>query len=306
MAAGEENVALLNRSAKYIAVLAAILFLAAARLPAGAPTSELAQQPARIISLIPAVSEMLFAIGAGPQVVAVSSFDEYPPEVLKLPRVGALIDPDLERILSLRPDLVIVYESQADLRKQLVRASIPMFIYKHAGLADVTTTIRELGNRVGQPGGAADVIRRIDLKLDDVRKRVAGRPRPKTLLVFGRDALSLRGIYASGGFGFLQDMLTIAGGDNVFEEIKQQSIQATSELILARRPEVILELRSGDMPDDRRKNEIAVWGALASVPAVRSGRIAIIADMRTVVPGPRVAEGTEVLARAIHPEAFAK
>ena len=66
--------------------------------------------------LIPAVTEMLFAIGAGPQVVAVSSFDDYPPEVQKLPRVGALLDPDVERILSLRPDLVIVYESQADLK----------------------------------------------------------------------------------------------------------------------------------------------------------------------------------------------
>ena len=296
---------MLTRSAKYVAVFVAILFVSTARLPAGA-TIEQAQQPARIISLIPAVSEMLFAIGAGPQVVAVSSFDEYPPEVLKLPRVGALLDPDLERILSLRPDLVIVYESQTDLRKQLARASIPMFIYKHAGLADVTTTIREVGNRVGQPAGAAEVVKRIDLKLDDVRTRVAGRPRPQTLLVFGRDALSLRGIYASGGFGFLQDMLTIAGGDNVFAEIKQQSVQATSELILARRPEVILELRSGDMPDDQRRKEIAVWGALASVPAVRTGRIGIIADPRTVVPGPRVAEGTEVLARAIHPEAFAK
>jgi iron complex transport system substrate-binding protein len=297
---------MLTRSAKYAAVLVAILFLAVTGLPASAPPAAFAQKAGRIISLIPAVSEMLFAIGAGPQVVAVSSFDEYPPEVLKLPRVGALIDPDLERILSLRPDLVIVYESQADLRKQLERASIPMFIYKHAGLADVTTTIRDLGNRVGQPGGAGDVVKRIDLKLEDIRKRVAGRPRPQTLLVFGRDALSLRGIYASGGFGFLQDMLTIAGGDNVFAEIKQQSVQATSELILARRPEVILELRSGEMPDDQRRKEIAVWGALASVPAVRAGRIAIIADPRTVVPGPRVAEGTEVLARAIHPEAFAK
>ncbi len=111
--------------------------------------------PTRIISLVPAVSEMLFAIGAGPQVVAVSSFDDYPPEVLKLPRVGALLDPDLERILSLRPDLVIVYESQVDLRRQLERASIPTFVYKHAALADVTATIRQLGARVGRDEGAA-------------------------------------------------------------------------------------------------------------------------------------------------------
>src|SRR6476469_11238530 len=89
------------------------------------PAAQIRARPQRIISLVPALTEMLFAIGAGPQVVAVSSFDEYPPEVLKLPRVGALIDPDLERLPSLRPDLVIVYESQSDLRKQLDRASIP-------------------------------------------------------------------------------------------------------------------------------------------------------------------------------------
>ena len=163
--------------------------------------------PTRIISLIPAVSEMLFAIGAGRQVVAVSSFDDYPPEVLKLPRVGALLDPDLERILSLRPDLVIVYESQVDLRRQLERATIPVFVYKHATLADVGATIRQLGTRIGRDEDAGALVRHIDEKLADIQRRVAGRPRPRTLLVFGRDALTLRGIYASGGFGFLEDML---------------------------------------------------------------------------------------------------
>jgi iron complex transport system substrate-binding protein len=271
-------------------------------------TAQAAPQPApaRIISLIPAVSEMLFAIGAGPQVVAVSSFDDYPPEVLTLPRVGALLDPDLERILSLLPDLVIVYESQVDLRRQLERATIPMFVYKHAALADITTTIRQLGARVGRDEGATAVTRRIDEKLADIRTRVAGRPRPTTMLVFGRDALALRGIYASGGFGFLHDMLAAAGGDNVFADVRQQSVQATSELILSRRPQAILELRSGNLPLELQQKEIAVWQALPSVPAVRTGRIAIITDPRTVVPGPRVAEGTELIARTLHPEAFLK
>ena len=274
----------------------------------GSVTAPVAAQgaPSRIISLIPAVSEMLFALGAGPQVVAVSSFDDYPPEVLKLPRVGALLDPDLERILSLRPDLVVVYESQVDLRRQLERATVPIFVYKHAGLADIAATIRQLGARIGRDREAATLVTRIDDHLADIKKRVAGRPRPRTLVVFGRDALTLRGIYASGGLGFLDDMLTVAGADNVFADMKRQSVQATTELILARRPEVILELRSGVMPAEQQRREIAVWQALASVPAVRSGRITIINDPRTVVPGPRVAEGTELFARALHPEAFGR
>ena len=271
-----------------------------------APHAARQPAPARVISLIPAVSEMLFAIGAGPRVVAVSSFDDYPPDVLKLPRVGALLDPDLERILSLRPDLVIVYESQIDLRRQLDRAAIPTFVYKHAGLADVTATIQQLGQRVGRVEEAGSLARRIDAALDDIRRRVAARPRPRTLLVFGRDALTLRGIYASGGVGFLHDMLTAAGGENVFADVRQQSVQATSELILSRRPEVILELRSGRMTAESLQRERAAWDALTSVPAVRAGRVAIVTDPRTVVPGPRVAEGTELIARVLHPEAFAR
>jgi ABC-type Fe3+-hydroxamate transport system substrate-binding protein len=90
----------------------------------------------------------------------------------------------------------------------------------------------------------------------------------------------------------------------VFAEVKRQSVQATVELVLARRPDVILELRGGSLTDDAKKRELAVWQALSAVPAVKTGRIVFIADQRTVVPGPRVAEGTELLARALHPEAF--
>jgi iron complex transport system substrate-binding protein len=181
-----------------------------------------------------------------------------------------------------------------------------MFVYKHAGLADVTATIRQLGTRIGRDQEAAALVGRIDSALSDIRRRVAGRPRPRTLLVFGRDALTLRGIYASGGIGFLSDMLDMAGGDNVFGDVKQQSVQATSELILARRPDAILELRAGEMPPEQRAREIAVWQILPSVPAVRTGRITILTDPRTVVPGPRVAEGTELIARTLHPEAFGR
>ena len=276
------------------------------RVPGAAAAAASQAKPSRIISAIPAVTEMLFALGAGPQVVAVGTFDQYPEDVAKLPRVGALLDPDLERILSLRPDLVAVYESQTDLRKQLDRASIPMFVYKHAGLADVTSTIRQLGARIGHEAEADATVKKIEANLESIRKRVAGRPRPRTLLVFGRDAAALRGIYASGGIGFLQDMLDIAGGENAFADVQRQSVQATTELILARRPEVIVELRTGALTADERSREIAVWESLPSVPAVRAKRIAIITDQRTVVPGPRVAEGTELIARAIHPEAFGK
>lgn len=260
--------------------------------------------PKRIVSLIPAVTEMLFAIGAGPQVAGVGSFDTYPPEAQKLPRVGALIDPDVEQILSLHPDLVVVFASQAKLREQLARAKIPLYVYDHAGLADVFTTIREVGARVGHQNAAADLARGLEARIGVVRKRLAGRARPRTLIVFDREKLALRGIYASGGTGFIHDMVAAAGGDNVFADVKQQAVQATTELVLARRPDVVLEVRADPLDAAVRAKEIALWSALSSLPAVRTGRVYYLDRQMTVVPGPRVAEAVELIARTLHPEEF--
>jgi len=254
------------------------------------------QEPRRIVSFIPAVTEMLFALGVGERVVAVGSFDKYPPEIETLPKVGALLDPNLERILSLRPDLVTVYGSQTDLRTQLEAAKVPLFVYSHADLSDVTETILELGARVGRTDRARELTAEIARALSAVRRRVANRPRPRTLIVFGRESYTLRGIYASGGYGFIHDMVTAAGGDNVFADLKQQAVQATTELIISRRPDVILELRAEPLTWEQQAKELASWKPLSSVPAVRSGRIHIIADPRVVIPGPRVAEGVEVIA----------
>jgi iron complex transport system substrate-binding protein len=139
-------------------------------------------RPQRIVSIVPSVTEMLFAMGAGPRVVGVGNFDRYPPEALTRAKVGGLIDPDVERIISLKPDLVVVYGTQMDLRTQMERASIPIFLYQHAGLSDITSTIRELGERIGSVKEGTALANQIEADVADVKRRVAGRPRPRTLL----------------------------------------------------------------------------------------------------------------------------
>ena len=150
---------------------------------------------------------------------------------------------------------------------------------------------------------AETVARGIDQRLEALRARTAGRPKPRTLLVFGRERGSLRNIYASGGRGFLHDMLEAAGGVNVFADIEAESVHATSELILTRAPEVIIEIRSADvLGEDDRRREIESWRPLASVPAVRRGRVHLLTGKGIAVPGPGVAASAEELARAIHPQ----
>jgi iron complex transport system substrate-binding protein len=262
----------------------------------------LGAQPQRIVSLVPAVTEMLFAIGAGPQVIAVSSYDQDPPEVRQLPRVGALLDPDVERILSLKPDLVVTYGSQSDLKQQLERASIAVFDYRHAGLADITATLRRLGAAAGQSARADEVAASIERALAKIRQRAGLGPRPRTLLVFGRERGALRNIYASGGRGFLHDMLEAAGGTNVFADVDRESVQVTTERVLARAPDVILEVRSADIGSAAdAAREVQSWSPLASVPAVRNKRVVVLTGRGLTVPGPRVAEIVERMFQALHP-----
>jgi len=279
-------------------VSAAILAVALCGAAAGA----VQRAPSRVISLVPAVTEMLFAIGAGDAVIAVSSYDTFPPEVKSRPKVGALVDPDFERMLSLRPDLVIVYGSQTDLMSRLDRARISYFEYAHAGLPDITQTIRAVGERVGRGPSANGLADRIERELEEIRRSVAGRPRPKAVLLFGREPGSLRNVYASAGVGFMHDMLDLAGGTDIFGDIKRQNVQATTEMLLARAPDVIIEVHpAAGWTPARIKTEMNAWRGLPGLPAVKSGRIHILADDRLMVPGPRIVEAARLLRSFLHP-----
>ena len=264
--------------------------------------SALVAQAKRIISIIPSTTEMLFAMGAGDRVIAIGTYDSYPPEAQKLPKVGALIDPNVEQILQMRPDLVVLYGTQTELKRRLERANIQYYSYAHKGLADITTTIRTLGMRVGAAPAADALAARIERDLAAVRTAVANRPRPKTLLVFEREPGSLRNIFASGGEGFLHDMLDIAGGADVFADVHRQSVQMSTEMVLARAPEVVIELRYSK--DTINNSDMAAWNRLGGIPAVKNHRVILLAGEEFVVPGPRTAEATRRLAAAIHPDAF--
>jgi iron complex transport system substrate-binding protein len=303
MVAGAQK---LTAAVRTLTVLCAI---AAAMCTALAPTA-LAQRgnnavAERVVSLVPNVTEMLFAVGAGGQVVAVSSYDDFPPAVQSLPRVGALLDPDMERILSLRPDLVIVYGSQTELEAQLARVGIRAYPYRHGGIDSTLQSIRDIARLTGHLAEGEQTISGLRAQLDAVRSRVRGRPRPRTMLVIGRDPGTLRGVYASAGVGFLHELLELAGGTDVFGDIQREAVQPSNETILARAPDVIIELAAGEQPSaDVLRRERGVWNALPSVPAVRNNRVYRLYGSYLVAAGPRLGEAAEALARTLHPDAF--
>lgn len=292
------------KRAAALTVTCAVVLWAVFSSPETAAVNALAdfQTPRRIVSLVPAVTEMLFAIGAGDAVVGISSFDRYPPEALERTRVGALVDPDVERMLSLKPDLVIVYGTQGDLIARLERAGVPMFNYEHAGLPDITATLRALGARVGYAGAADRLATEIERDIAAIRSRVSERQRPSTAVIIGREPGGLRGIYASAGIGFLHDMLEAAGGEDVFADVARQNLQVSVEVLLARAPQVIIEVHPPEgWTPERLTRERNLWQAFPGLPAVRNERVYLIADDAVLVPGPRVVEGIRRMAEVLHP-----
>lgn len=290
---------------KHLVVVLLVLVLCASPRAGSSQAGTPLAGARRIVSLVPATTEMLFDMGESARLVGVGTYDRFPPEVDRLPRLGGLLDPNVERLLALKPDLVIVYDTQTDLRRQLERAGIPMFTYSLRGLADVADTMRTLGQRIGAGASGNQAAERLASRLGAIRARVASRTRPRTLLIFGREPGSLRGINASGGYGFLHDLLEMAGGADVLADIKRPAVAMSTEMVIARSPEVIIEVHYGDsLKTIRIDSERRVWNALPSVPAVRSGRIHLLAGDEFVVPGPRVAVAAERFARALHPEAF--
>ena len=294
--------ALPTRLARFVRAIHVAAVVLAAGLLVADGTAQTPAAPRRIVSLVPATTEMLFAMGANDRLVGVSSYDRFPPGVERLPKLGGLLDPSVERLLALKPDLVVVYDTQNNLRQQLTRANIPIFNYQHRDLADITQTFRALGERVGAKAAAEAAAAGMERQLAAVRSRVAGRPRPKTLLVFGREPGALRQVDASGGYGFLHDLVELAGGADVLGDIQRQSVQMSTEMILARAPDVIIELHYGDsLKPSNLDAERRVWNVLPSLPAVRTNRVYLLGGDEFVVPGPRVVTAAERFAAVLHP-----
>jgi iron complex transport system substrate-binding protein len=242
-------------------------------------------------------------IGDSDPQVAVSSFDHWPPEAEKLTKVGGLLDPDLERIISLRPDLVVVDASQAELIEKIKGAGIRVFPYSLGGLDNLTRTMRELGKVVGTERQAEAAASAVERRLDAIRKRVANLRRPRTLLIFGREEGAMRAIDVSGGVGFLNDIVELAGGENVFGSEQREWVRVSVESILAAAPDVVIELHYGYyLTPARLRKEAAVWKTLPTLPAVRNNRVHLLEGDKYVVPGPRVVEAAEQIAKLIHPQ----
>jgi iron complex transport system substrate-binding protein len=243
----------------------------------------------RIVSLAPAITEILFALGLGEQVVGVTRFCDWPPEAARLPRVGGYLDPSPEGIIGLRPTLVVAAPSPGNKRPviALQRLGLEVLVVRDQTLADLRATVTVLGERLQRPAAATALLARLDGQIAEQQRRVAGRTPRRALLVYGRRPLVCAGEHSLGG-----ELLALLRVDNVCRGPEPYPL-FSMERVLAAGPEVILDGAMDVGPD-----AAGYWERWPSLPAVAAGRVVRV-DSAALRPGPRLGEALAQLAAAV-------
>ena len=258
----------------------------------------------RIICMSPAVTETLYALDCGDLVVGVSSFSDFPAEAAKKPSVGGYINPNFERLLTLQGDLVIVQGRQEKVSDFCRQKNIPLLRVTFKDLAAIYQDIRTLGSELDRQGEAAALCDRIRQEIQDVQTRVAGCDRPRVFFSLYRAPGSLAGLSTVGGNTFLDELIEIAGGRNIFNDVVNDDYpQISKETLLKRQPQIIIEPVAADkLTDQQRSVRWADWRRLGNIPAVADGRIFFPTSDTLLKPGPRMGQAAQCLAELIHPE----
>ncbi len=255
----------------------------------------------RIVTLAPSLTEAVFALGAGDRVVGVGDYATWPPEVSSLPRVGGLMNPNVERLLGLHPDLVLIPSPIPRLEAACAGAGIPVFRVPMEDLHQVRDGLLRLAALLGREERGRELVAELDRGLDRVRAATAGLPRPTVLLVVDRpETGALQQVVVAGPGTFLDELLGIAGGHNAFPDAARRYFTPSLEEVLRRRPDVILELRAGAPdPGTLELRARRAWAELFGTG--RTPTVRVLTTQAVVVPGPRLVEGAAALARALHP-----
>ncbi len=259
----------------------------------------LARRPERIVSLAPSNTEILFALGLGERVVGVTDYCDYPPEAKAKEKVGGFRDPSIEKIVALKPDLVLATGGvQRETVAQLEKLGVPVFVLDPRTVDGVLGSIRTVARLAGIPAAGEPLAESLQRRIDAVRARTAGLPedaRPAVFYEVWPDKLR-----TAGPGSFIHDLIELAGGRNVAADTGQPYPEFSVESLVAADPAVIItpfEQTARDLAQGRRPG----W---QGIRAVREGRVVVVDQDLVSRPGPRLVDGLEAFARAIHPELF--
>ena len=249
--------------------------------------------PHRVICLMPTVTDTVFALGAGDDVVAISDYTKYPAAALKKPSVGDLIKPSIEMILSLHPDLVIGMQPKGpmEVTDQLDRAGIPIFLVSPHGMAGIFNSIQSVGMALNRTPQADALIHRLQQRVDAVRARTKGLPAPRVFMPIWYDPITTIGKNA-----FITEVIEAAGGRSVTDDLTSEWPQISMEVVLERAPEALLLVRGGKTTLQVLQDRPG-WSSMTAIKERR----AYYVDDRINFASPVAIDALEDLAKQFHP-----
>lgn len=254
-------------------------------------------QPKRIVSLAPSHTETLYALGLGEQVVGVTTFCDYPEQAKSKEKVGGFSKIDLEKVVSLNPDLILATSLHAQTVAPALRErGLTVAVLEPKDIAGTLARIETVGRLTGRSAEAQAIVKQIRTRLDEIAARVGkASQKPRVFWELGPD------LYSAGKGSFIDELITRAGGENVGARLTGEWPQFNLEALVGADPQVII---LADHPIETAAKVKARPG-WSNITAVKEGRIIEVLDVNIVSrPGPRIAEGVEFVARALHPELF--
>jgi len=284
-----------------ILCLAGAGFLIVKMLPdQDAATTALSTGPDRIVSLAPNLTEILFALGLGEKVVAVSSDSDYPAEAAGKNKVGTFWQPNTEAIIASKPDLVITewFEQQKSAAEALQRLGYRVLTLKIESIEELLAAIKKIGDATGAQDRAEKLVEDIGNRLDNLRSRLAGTNKVKVLWVVQTEPLRVAGRNT-----FLNQLLELVGGENAIGPTIQQYPPLSTEELLASAADIIIQsaMTTDNIHAEQQAAEM-FWSKRRGLPAVKNNRIYVIDPDTTLRLGPRLCQGLELVARCLHPD----
>jgi ABC-type Fe3+-hydroxamate transport system substrate-binding protein len=249
--------------------------------------------PHRVVCLAPSVTDTVFALGAGDDVVAISDYTTHPPAALKKPSIGSLIKPSIETILSVHPDLVLgtSIPSSTETAAQLETVGIPVYFVDPHGLAGILRSVDSLGSALNRQPQAAALNADLTRRIEAVKARVSGKAMPRVLLPVWYDPIVTIGKHA-----FITEIVETAGAKSVTDDLTADWPQVSVETIIARAPDALVLFRNGKIAIETLQKRPG-W---SSLDAVRSNRVYYV-DGGIQEPSPVAIDALEELAREFHP-----
>ncbi len=304
----------LGFAAVAVAFLAALLTTACSDTSGTKPDREKTDAPQsgdkkgqRIVSLAPSITEILFALNLGPQVVGDTKFCDYPPAAENKSKIGGYYDVNYEAIVALEPDVVILLEEHSKARRHLKKLDINTLQVNNQTVNGILDTITTIGKRCDRTQKAKELVTNLRRRMKNIREKTAGRRKPKALVCIGRNmgTQGLKDVYVAGRDGFYSRLVQLAGGKNAYSGTKVAFPKISQEGLLTLNPEVILDMAADLKESDNvtKADVVREWQKLEEIKAVKNDRVHVLTADYVTVPGPRFIHLLEKMARALHPEA---